>query len=54
VTDVETPNAEATPRPSPAVALRPPRPEDREAFIAAMRDSAELHRPWVTPPVTAP
>lgn len=41
-------------RPAPAVALRGPRPEDRDAFIAAMKASAELHRPWVTPPVTAP
>src|SRR5215475_5984554 len=55
VTDVETTRAgSVSARPSPAVALRPPRPEDREAFIAAMLDSAELHRPWVTPPVTAP
>jgi ribosomal-protein-alanine N-acetyltransferase len=55
VTDVHTPPAgPASARPAPAVALRPPRPEDREAFIAAMVDSAELHRPWVTPPVTAP
>jgi ribosomal-protein-alanine N-acetyltransferase len=55
VTDVHTPAAgPASARPAPAVALRPPRPEDREAFIAAMIDSAELHRPWVTPPVTAP
>jgi ribosomal-protein-alanine N-acetyltransferase len=55
VTDVDTPTAgPASAHPSPAVALRPPRPEDREAFIAAMVDSAELHRPWVTPPVTAP
>ena len=41
-------------RPAPAVELREPRPEDRDAFIAAMKASAELHRPWVTPPVTAP
>jgi [ribosomal protein S5]-alanine N-acetyltransferase len=54
MTDVETPGAAAAARPSPAVALRAPRPEDRDAFIAAMIDSAELHRPWVTPPVTAP
>jgi ribosomal-protein-alanine N-acetyltransferase len=54
VTDVETPAGTSASRPSPAVELRPPRPEDREAFIAAMVDSAELHRPWVTPPVTAP
>lgn len=39
---------------APAVELRGPRPEDREPFIAAMKASAELHRPWVTPPVTAP
>jgi [ribosomal protein S5]-alanine N-acetyltransferase len=39
---------------APAVALRAPGPEDREPFIAAMKASAELHRPWVTPPVTAP
>lgn len=55
MTDVDTPIAgPASARPAPAVALRPPRPEDREAFIAAMVESAELHRPWVTPPVTAP
>ena len=55
MTDVDTPHAGSPPaRPSPAVALRPPTQEDREAFIAAMIDSAELHRPWVTPPVTAP
>ncbi len=39
---------------TPVVALRPPQPEDRDAFIAAMKASAELYRPWVTPPVTAP
>jgi ribosomal-protein-alanine N-acetyltransferase len=44
----------ASPRPAPAVELRGPRPEDRDAFIAAMKASAELHRPWVTPPVTTP
>src|ERR1700744_4851994 len=38
----------------PAVALRAPVAEDRDAFIAAMKSSAELHRPWVTPPVSAP
>jgi [ribosomal protein S5]-alanine N-acetyltransferase len=55
VTDVETPNAgSASAHPAPAVALRPPQAADREAFIAAMVDSSELHRPWVTPPVTAP
>jgi ribosomal-protein-alanine N-acetyltransferase len=55
VADVDIPTAGLAPtRPAPAVALRPPEGEDREAFIAAMVDSAELHRPWVTPPVTAP
>jgi ribosomal-protein-alanine N-acetyltransferase len=39
--------------PTPAVAIRAPEPEDRDAFIAAMKASAELHRPWLTPPVTA-
>jgi ribosomal-protein-alanine N-acetyltransferase len=41
-------------RAAPAVALRPPTAEDRDALIAAMKASAELHRPWLTPPVTAP
>jgi ribosomal-protein-alanine N-acetyltransferase len=41
-------------RPTPAVELRPPTAGDRDAFIAAMQASAELHRPWVTPPVTVP
>jgi ribosomal-protein-alanine N-acetyltransferase len=55
VADVDIPTAGLAPtHPAPAVALRPPEAEDREAFIAAMVDSAELHRPWVTPPVTAP
>jgi ribosomal-protein-alanine N-acetyltransferase len=42
------------PRAAPAVELRAPGPDDRDAFIAAMVASAEQHRPWVTPPVTAP
>src|ERR1700742_1709168 len=39
---------------TPAVEIRAPEAGDREAFIAAMAASAEHHRPWVTPPVTAP
>jgi [ribosomal protein S5]-alanine N-acetyltransferase len=55
VTDIDTsPGRSAPARPGPAVELRAPQPEDREAFIAAMQASAELHRPWVTPPVTTP
>jgi ribosomal-protein-alanine N-acetyltransferase len=27
--------------------------EDREEFVAAMRASRRLHRPWISPPVTA-
>ncbi len=49
-----TPDQSTSLRPTPAVALRPPEADDRDAFIAAMVASAELHRPWVTPPVTAP
>jgi len=41
-------------RSTPAVAIRPPGREDRDAFIAAMKASAEHHRPWLTPPVTVP
>jgi ribosomal-protein-alanine N-acetyltransferase len=44
----------STVRSTPAVAIRPPEAPDRDAFIAAMKASAELHRPWLTPPVTAP
>jgi ribosomal-protein-alanine N-acetyltransferase len=53
---VTSPDRSARPdlRPAPAVELRPPERTDRDAFIAAMAASAELHRPWVTPPVTAP
>jgi [ribosomal protein S5]-alanine N-acetyltransferase len=46
--------AQSPSRALPAVALRSPRPDDRDAFLAAMQASAEHHRPWVTPPVTAP
>jgi len=35
------------------VILRPPAAADRDAFVAAMRDSRRLHRPWVSPPATA-
>ena len=34
------------------VVLRAPAPADREAFVAAMRSSRALHRPWVAPPTT--
>ena len=33
--------------------LRTPRPEDREAFLAAVRESRRLHRPWTYPPDTS-
>jgi ribosomal-protein-alanine N-acetyltransferase len=49
-----SPDQSIPPGPAPAVALRALRDEDRDVFIAAMAASAELHRPWVTPPVTAP
>jgi ribosomal-protein-alanine N-acetyltransferase len=53
-TDRSTSRESPPSRPLPAVALRAPVAEDRDAFIAAMKASAELHRPWVTPPVSAP
>jgi RimJ/RimL family protein N-acetyltransferase len=34
------------------VTLRAPAPEDRAAFVAAVRASRELHHPWTTPPDT--
>ena len=52
--DTTTRQTASGPRSAPAVALRAPGPEDREPFIAAMQASAELRRPWVTPPITAP
>jgi ribosomal-protein-alanine N-acetyltransferase len=35
------------------VELRPLRAEDRDAYLAAMRASRELHRPWIKSPQTA-
>jgi ribosomal-protein-alanine N-acetyltransferase len=32
------------------VYLRPPSPDDEGEFLAAMRSSTELHRPWLYPP----
>jgi ribosomal-protein-alanine N-acetyltransferase len=34
------------------VHIRPPRPGDRDAFVAAARRSRRLHRPWVSAPDT--
>jgi ribosomal-protein-alanine N-acetyltransferase len=38
-------------KPSP-VELRPLRPEDRDEYLAAMRASRALHRPWIKGPQT--
>jgi len=35
------------------VELRTPTPADRDEFVAAMRASRKLHRPWLQSPVTA-
>jgi [ribosomal protein S5]-alanine N-acetyltransferase len=35
------------------VALRSPSPEDEHEFLAAMRSSRRLHRPWMSPPTTS-
>jgi ribosomal-protein-alanine N-acetyltransferase len=35
-----------------ALELRPPARADRDAFLDAMRASRELHRPWLSAPVT--
>jgi ribosomal-protein-alanine N-acetyltransferase len=35
------------------VVLRRPRPSDRASYLAAVRRSRRLHRPWVEPPWTA-
>jgi ribosomal-protein-alanine N-acetyltransferase len=32
------------------VYLRPPLPDDEDEFLAAMRSSTALHRPWLYPP----
>ncbi len=53
-TPTAAPGAGIASRAAPRVELRPPTRADREAFIAAMAASAELHRPWLTPPVSAP
>ena len=37
---------------SSRVLLRPPTAGDRDEFLAAMRASRNLHRPWLRPPVT--
>jgi [ribosomal protein S5]-alanine N-acetyltransferase len=34
------------------VELRSPTPDDRDEFLAAMRASRKLHRPWLQSPVT--
>jgi ribosomal-protein-alanine N-acetyltransferase len=36
----------------PRVAVRTPTPGDQDAFIAAMRASRALHRPWISMPDT--
>jgi ribosomal-protein-alanine N-acetyltransferase len=38
---------------SDRVYLRPPAPEDEQPFLAAMRASVDLHRPWLWSPQTA-
>jgi ribosomal-protein-alanine N-acetyltransferase len=35
------------------VVIEPPRAEDQEAFLVAVRRSRRLHHPWVQPPATA-
>lgn len=40
-------------RSPPRIELRTPTLADRDAFLTAMRASRQLHRPWLTPPMTA-
>jgi len=47
-----TPRALAT-RPGSRVELRDLVPSDRDAFLAMVRESRELHRPWTYPPERA-
>ncbi|MEV8531967.1 GNAT family protein [Streptomyces sp. NPDC051211] len=53
------PNADSTPyvtayvTAGPRVGLRPFRLEDGPEFTARVRESRELHRPWLSPPATA-
>ena len=37
---------------APEVCLRPVGAGDRDEFLAVMRRSAALHRPWIHPPIT--
>jgi ribosomal-protein-alanine N-acetyltransferase len=39
--------------PHPRVELHPATRKDREEFVAAMRASLDLHRPWISPPTSA-
>lgn len=36
----------------PSVCLRPVAKGDRDAFLAVMRRSANLHQPWIQPPIS--
>jgi len=38
---------------APRVHLRPPQPEDRDNFLAAVSRSRALHHPWLYPPADA-
>ena len=39
--------------PRSRVVLRPPTPADEREFLAHMKASRSVHRPWLYPPVTA-